>query len=263
MQLQRKPAIDKLNPDSMSGLPKIWRKFVNCPTRSETLRLFLEKKLNFNESVDQNIIDFGAGFGCEAEYLANTKNQLTLNEINPYFARLLRKRFGEQDNVSIIQRDWLDDWSDKKKYYDAALLLGNSLCLLESKDEVILALKNFKAVLKSNSLFIIDMRNFAYIDQRWRDLQAGCDYIKSDVMYCGKEFSVIPYRRDEKYKYFKYYDINSNRLVANIKMLDLNKIKLRQLIENSGFVIVNECYDLGLNEKENCEFITFVCSISP
>jgi SAM-dependent methyltransferase len=129
--------------------------------------------------------------------------------------------------LNFSQHDWRyipQHYHDK---FDAVICLGNSFTHLESVDDRLLALKNFRATLKPGGLLLLDQRNY--------EKMLGSTDSKSATgnVYCGKSFEIKPSALDEKTATFEYSYENSSKFVLHMYTLFADNVK--EWILEAGF----------------------------
>jgi len=250
-----------------------WKDFVYCDMRLQKEKKILDDIINryINEKNKCIIFDAAMGTGCEDRYiLKNFKKNVKVisNEINPTL-QTVAYSLAEEKNIhlEITTWDWLelqDKFRDKfgnKFKVDVILLLGNSLCLLENKEDVKKALDNLYSILAPKGVILVDERNFDYILENKKEIDKdpilNFKY-KGDTIYCGERVKGVPTFIDEENDkiIFSYYratkdditgidsrDLIEDKKVGTLEMHPFKKGDLVGFLKNVGFINIKTYSD--------------------
>jgi len=184
-------------------LADIWEDYVSPKQRIDKLGPFL---LNVLEPIRQRkgiILDAAAGIGCESVYLLKRDFTVVSNEIDVNLREKARQYAAKSGvELQLVDQDWLQlDRLPDNLRFDAILILGNSLCLINPncpispQDDRRLCISNFWKVLRDGGLIIVDERNFPYM-LKCRDhiLQNPVRNFRwsGEIMYCGQQYQGRP-----------------------------------------------------------------------
>jgi SAM-dependent methyltransferase len=156
-----------------------------------------ERFMTDNIPKDASVFDAAAGTGVDSVNLLSRGYSVVSNEVDPRFTQSA-KQFGRRRGVPLELRNarWEQLRLAGNPKFDIVLVLGNSLCLVESEDRRRSALKAFWEILRPAGRLIIDERNFEYM-RRNRDailadpLANWLNHVK-DVMYPGRGLLAFP-----------------------------------------------------------------------
>lgn len=228
------------------------------------------------------VFDAAAGVGFEAIGLLRNGYLVHLNEIEGTLRDAARAYAKEHDVVlpeaQFSHINWLElDRELQPSQFDVVLVLGNSLCHLESYKQLALAIRQFHALLREGGVLICDERNFDYIRKHW-------DKIKDDplnnfrfnqredrVMYLGTRVLGAPFEFDDRV-IFEYWNVERDAdgrvrklgtsPLGSLSMFPLNRGKLVSVLKEARFGEIEILCDLrpsGDNRlQEDCDFYTYV-----
>lgn len=241
-----------------SDLVSMWDDFIDWPARRATEKGFLERA--FERRWITRVFDACCGTGCDSIHLLRQGLQVTSNEIDPVFRRKAREN-AERNGVRL--RLTAHDWRDIKledASFDAVTCLGNSLCYLFDRNDRLKALAEFRRLLRTRGLLIIDERNFQRIfDNRDAILADPRSYTVSHV-YCGKEVIGYPIEIEDGRVVMEYLDTRNGKN-AHLVLYPFKQGELRQLLIDAGFrperVITFSDYKQGHNPR--ADFYQYIC----
>jgi SAM-dependent methyltransferase len=239
-----------------SKLSNSWAEFVNCPRRLRTLGKFL---LNWIPNKPNCLILDGAlGIGCETIYLKKLGYNVISNEIDLTLIEHAKNAAKSQNvELDVFTYDWREiDEGFSKEIFDVIFLLGNSLCLLETKEDILESLINFYKILKPGGTFIVDERNFPYILKNKTEILNGNFRYSGNYMYCGDTIKGIPTVINSSEVIFSYF--NKDNLLGTLKMLPFQKEELPSLLNKSGFQTVAQFSDFNHGYNEFADFFIYV-----
>ncbi len=265
------------------ALSQHWRQFCDPPERLERTGPFLESVLGrFGDRPDRiRVFDAATGIGIEAVHLLKKGYYLIANEIEPslredaqHYAHELGTTIPE---AHFTKLDWLrlrDGLPEGS--YDAVYVIGNSLCHLESDEQVERALQQFHEILVPGGVLICDERNFDYITRNW-------EHIKDDpwnnfrfntrtekVMYHGVNVMGAPVDRKKKRVIFQYADVSRDgtkivpgKVAGELGMLSFPKGSLKKKLA-AQFSKVEVYCDLEASPdgqlSDDADFFTYVAT---
>lgn len=247
------------NHDVFSGeLARRWPEFVDCRRRAETMMPFLQSLLP--DVRPSQIIDLGAGAGCEVIELSRLGHAVTANEINNDLrSRGIREGISSGAPLFWTSADWrrLSD-TFLPESFDLVLLLGNSLCLVrDPKDHRVIA-EQIASVCRRGGKLVVDQRNFGYILRDANTILGGTFRYSGQVVYCGRRIHGKPLQISSTNVRFGYFDTTTQRLVGAMDMYPFRPGELECLFHRVGFRKVGEFGDLGLHSTSEADFITLV-----
>lgn len=209
------------------------------------------------------VLDAAAGLGYESIYLLQQGFDVTSNEIEPPLLDVAITN-AKKDNLTLqvtTQRWQSLDESFSGPFFDAVLVLGNSLCLVSDSKDRVACIEQFKKFLKPGGVLIIDERNFPYMvknkDVILKDPPKNFRYSR-EVIYCGELVRGCPLEISDNNVKFYYYLNHKVRTIQEIKrdnvgildMYPFKKGEIKKLLENADFVNITE-YSAGLANNTN------------
>jgi SAM-dependent methyltransferase len=176
-----------------------WASYVDVDRRTDPrgpVGAFLLSELNGR----QMIFDAAAGVGCESVLLLRHGFSVFSNELDSRLARHAVD-FASSWDVRLNMTTFL--WEDLARSlsgnlrFDAVLVLGNSLSLVQDKKRRAQCLQAFWDILLPGGVLIIDERNYSVIDasaEAIRDDPLGAfpPATQGDVMYAGTRIRGYP-----------------------------------------------------------------------
>ncbi|MGA2121500.1 MAG: hypothetical protein ABSG49_05585 [Methanoregula sp.] len=262
-------------------LARYWNEFVCCEKRLNKEGSFLINLINhyFTES-DYTIFDAALGIGCESIFLIRHFKEKNIRVISNEISLLLRYiaiESAKKDGVELEVYSW--DWRKLNQEFpkkfgtlkvDMVLVLGNSLCLLPNKNDMIKSLENFKSVLIPGGLLVIDERNFVFMQKDKKNIEK--DPIKKfkyhgDTLYCGTDVIGVPTKIAKEriiFTYFKKRESQKEKSIENLEeigsldMYSFKKNELTDLLKQTGFELINTFNDFDRPTSERCDFYIHV-----
>ena len=231
-----------------------WSDFVDPDARSHTLIPFLMRVIGSRVKV----LDLCAGLGIEALALAAANKQVTANELDPNFGRILRHNVAAtQSSLRTTRVDWRRlNLRFAPSSFEAALMLGNSLCLLLDVEDQRRAAHQIAALIEPGGLLCIDRRNFERVLSGGPCDGAGAFPYSRRVMYCGKGVSGYPVRTSVQKVVFRYED-GAGRPLGVLEMLPMLQEHMVELFESACLRHVSSHYDLDTARcSEESDFVT-------
>jgi SAM-dependent methyltransferase len=229
--------------DFPTELANRWPEFVLCERRIEGLKRLFEEML----WPGSHVLDAAAGTGCDANWLGRHGYQVTANEISPemrvHFPNEIRD--SETRNIHVTSVNWFDFVKVlPQSYFDATLLLGNSLCLLEDSNLARQAIKGLVYVTRKGGRIIIDERNFRFMLENRELVLSDTWRTDSKVMYCGTKIRAKPTAIGERTMSFGYFDSGDGRLIGVLKMYAFERNEIVQMCEAEGLKLFATYSDL-------------------
>lgn len=234
-------------------LMQAWPRFVHCAGRMKTLGPYLEKFLPL--SPDVQILDAAAGTGCEVLWLARKGLSVTANEISHDLRQQLVRKLEIRGPI-LTAFDWNDFADSFPRPFDGVVLLGNSMCLMPTSRMRRRVLSNIRKVTKRGGKLFIDQRNFSRIRNERVAVRCGTFRFHQDVMYTGGDITAYPVRVSRSQITLGYFDEKHQKTLGYWTMYSFDEFDLAKEIADSGFLIIDTSYDLGLRSRESCDFIT-------
>jgi len=164
-------------------LASIYDYFVNWENRLAYELPFLEQQLlALGEDPSQiRVMDTACGTGHHAIALANLGFQVSGSDLFPEMVSLAdanAKAAGKQVTFRTAGFGNISEIFRQQAEFDAVLCLGNSLPHVDSNEDLKKTLRDFKALLRSGGMLLLQMRNFDLVmgeKKRWMEPQAVKD----------------------------------------------------------------------------------------
>lgn len=235
-----------------------WHLFVAPEVRASTLRPFLKQCLR--RSPGKAVVDLGAGLGEEVQFLESTGYTVTANEVDRGFnQRLWRLKDASRARMRITNADWRSvDQTLGTEQFDAALLLGNSFCLLLQQEERVKAARAIASIVRRGGILVLDERNFPRIRNRGAVSSAEQFEYSRRVLYCGTEIQGFPVACNVSEVLFAY-EHRSGEPLGYLRMRPTSTGELPALFEQVGLELISVHYDLDtVAERRSADFLTYV-----
>ncbi len=227
------------------------------------------------------ILDVATGVGFETVYLLKQGYFVQANEIEASLRDAADKYAREQGTpipaAQFSASDWLElDQGHQASQYDVVFVLGNSLCHLETTDQVTEALAQFYKVLRPGGFLICDERNFAKIISEWDTIVAdplnnfSYNNDPNRVVYRGTEVLGAPTHREGKRIIFEYWEVKrtggkyqSINKLGSLSMFAFERGFLASQLQATGFAEVETLCDLkpcgdDPEVKREADFLTYI-----
>jgi len=234
-----------------------WPDFVDCSLRLKTEGPFLLSALSGPE---EKILDAAMGMGCETLFLAKHGFNVVGNEIDLNF-RKLASMHARCINIELNTTSL--DWVELAEYFsegafNAVLVLGNSLCLLQ--DEIVReqAVQNFRKVCKAGGKVIVDQRNFDYIFRNPTSSLGRKFRYSRKVMYCGTEVAGYPISVTPDCVRFAYEDVSTGSVLGYLDMHPFQGDEMVHLFRKIGFEKMTLYSDLEIGYRRDADFYTYI-----
>lgn len=246
-----------------------WEEFISPDDRLKLEGPFLLKVLEPYKN--GRILDGAAGIGCESNYLTEHGFTVFPNEIERELREIARTKAKKKGiPQTMLQYDWLSLGDDiSTPYFNAMLVLGNSLCLVLDEMDRRHCVEHFAKVLKPGGMLVVDERNFPYIvENKKYILQNPVKNFRysHQSMYCERSVRGVPYNIDEDKVTFIYFkngsevknlnEARENR-VGYLEMYPFKKGELAHLLEECGFVDIQKYSDFKEGHNDEADFFTY------
>jgi len=255
-----KPANNEpvVQPPFAQELARHWEGFVGCTARSSTMAPFLIRSLRLNRS--SRVMDLAAGTGCDMVSLHDRGIPACGNEINAGLRCVAQEAFRRRGwNPGLYECDWCElTRVFQPGAFDAAFIVGNSLCLLGEERARSIAAREMRAILRRGGRLVVDERNFEYMLRSRNEILSGEFNYRRRVVYCGDEVHGRPVAIADDEVVFSYVHRRTGQEIGRLSMYAFKHHELRDLFERSGFRRVEVLGDLGASNTENADFIAHV-----
>lgn len=257
---QRGPGaeVDDGEGDKLFGdeLARRWPEFVNCPRRAEAMRHFFSRVLR----APGRVLDCAMGTGCDAVTLAQLGFCVVGNEIDEGLRKVAASQQGfARAGITVTAVDWRElGQAFSEGEFDAVLLTGNSLCLLEGARDRLRTLENIRRVCRSGGVAVVDERNFRYIRGSRAEILRGHFRYRGQVMFCGTRIAGRPITIEEEQIRFGYFDVATKRLIGTLDMYPGAEDEMISNLRLAGFKDVGVYSDLTEGHSDEADFYTYV-----
>ena len=242
-----------------SNLVSMWREFIDWKKRRVGEDNFLINR--FHTRNVKKIFDASLGDGCDSIYLLKQGFDVTSNEIDKIFIdKALENAKVENIVLKITSLDWRKlDTEIPAESFDAVILLGNSLTYLFDEKDQLETLRQFKRILRSGGILIIDERNYQYIlDNQERILQGDFQY-SGNYVYCGDRVHSKPVEISDSRVKMEYTDERTGKK-AYLILYPFRRGEMKNLLTKTGFTSVEQFSDYKAHENHNADFYQYVCT---
>jgi SAM-dependent methyltransferase len=276
-------ALDKDLPFYPKALSDNWKRFALPDERLHQTGPLIEgvvARLGKPKS-DVWILDAATGVGFETVYLLKEGYFVQANEIEASLRdaadRYAREQGTPIPGAQFSSSDWLElDQGHQAGQYDIVLVLGNSLCHLDTTEQVTVALGQFHKVLKPGGFLVCDERNFAKILADWDTIALdplnnfSYNNDPDRVMYRGSEVLGAPFHRDGKRVIFDYWETKRAagkfqpiKKLGSLSMFAFDRGFLLSSLTRAGFAEIETLCDLkpcgdNTDVKMQADFLTYI-----
>jgi SAM-dependent methyltransferase len=211
------------------------------------------------------VLDLAIGDAAELSYMKDDGWDVFGNDIDAVQVERARMRFGAEGDDRIFCGDWRDLGSGHvRQCYDAAYLVGNSLCYLRTLDEHRSVLRQFFDVLKPGGLLVIDSRNYDKIfrlqDHILEDPVRNFQFSYMQAYTGDMQALVYPVAVDGQIVTLELA-VPAKRLLGRLQVYGCRKREMEQLFEQSEFILEDTYFDCrwGLSEEfGHYDYVTWV-----
>ncbi len=198
-------------PEHAKARADFWPEFVDAQKRWQIEESF------WRGLVDQygiRVLDTCSGAGVEAIGLSQMGCDVTANEEDPFLRDVLQVNLDDSNLVlPVTDLKWKNLAENlPEESFDMLLCVGNSLTYLFTREDQLLALHNFKRLLKKGGVLVLDERNYMPIKRRVEETLAKgkpLEYTSScgngSPMYCGETIVAYPVQVNESGTYTFHY----------------------------------------------------------
>lgn len=202
-----------------------WDELIDWERRAEGENGFFTRLLR--EHGCRRVLDVAAGTGYHAITLTRDGFDVLAAD---GAESMIRKTRENADRWGVELPTTVADWRQLSKHvdgqFDAIVCLGNAFTHLFDEDDRVMALAEFRRVLRAGGILVIDHRNYDYIlDNGFRS--------KHKYYYCGREVDARPIEIDINAVKFQYSFPDGSRHFLTLHPIRLNRMKT--LLENAGF----------------------------
>ncbi len=250
-------AIMKENYNS-KDLVEMWDGLIDWKKRREGENGFLIKQLQKHNA--RKIFDAALGDGCDSIYLIKQGFDVTSNEIDLVFReKALQNAKANDVELRITCSDWRDLSKEvTPEFFDAVVILGNSLTYLFTREAQVKALEQFRRILKPGGVLIVDERNYQGILDKRKKILGGDFHYSGKYVYCGDRVHGRPIEISDDSVKFEYID-ERNGKKAYLTMYPWKRGELRELLLQAGFGSIEQYSDYRPGENNEADFYQYVC----
>src|SRR4030042_2838084 len=240
------------------NLVEMWGNLIDWKKRRKGENGFLVNQLRKHNA--SKIFDAALGDGCDSIYLLQQGFDVMSNEIDKVFlTKALHNAEANNTQLKISDLDWRELNKElDAEFFDAVIILGNSLTYLFTKEAQLKALEQFYRILKKGGILIVDERNYQNIlDNREKILKGDFNY-SGKYVYCGEKVHARPIELSDNRAKFEYADERTNKK-AHLVMYPWKRGELKKLLQKTGFTSIQQYSDYSLEENPDADFYQYVC----
>ncbi len=266
-----------------SQLSENWKRFAAPALRIRQTVPIIESVVDGASPSKVRVFDAAAGVGFEAVALLRKGYLVQLNEIEETLRHAARDYAKENEvllpEAQFSRSDWLKLGRElQSEQFDLVLVLGNSLCHLESEKQLKSAIKQFYELLRPGGSLICDERNFDYIREHWSMIKQDpinnfrFNHRKDRVMYLGTQVLGAPFEFDGERFVFEYWNVEQDGdgrylpqgsdPLGSLSMFAFPRGMMYSALKAGGFQTVDVLCDLEHNSKnellDDCDFYTYL-----
>ena len=254
----RRPVVE--NP---KDLVEIWGEFIDWDGRREGEDCFLVRQLQQHDC--HKVFDSTLGDGCDTIYLRKEGFEVWSNEIDPDFERKARENAAKKhiplEPPPLTHADWrnLDREPTLKAYsFDATICLGNSLTYLFDRRDQLIALEQFRRLLRPGGILIIDERNYQYwLADKDRILREHEVRYKHRYVYIAEKVEAYPVFIDPAEVVIEYSHRDGRW--GRLHLYPFKRGEMKELLERAGFEQIEQFSDYNAEYTELADFYHYVC----
>lgn len=207
-----------------------WEDYVDPGTRTADGSVWARFLLSQLED-SRIVLDAAAGIGCDSVFLADKGFSVVSNEVD---ARLYAAAsdFAENRGRRLELKRAL--WEELPReigggfQFDAVLVVGNSLCLVDSPQRRARAVQAFFDVLRPGGKLIIDERNFHFMQRNRAEILADPlnkfpPVSRGDVMYPGSSLRGYPSAISEAVVKWSFFRNDEPRVEDSSEVFERSK----------------------------------------
>lgn len=239
-------------------LVSMWREFIDWEKRRKGEDNFLVKQ--FQAHSVKKIFDASVGDGCDSIYLLKQGFDVTSNDLDETFiAKALENAEVEHVQLKVTRLDWRKlDSELAQESFDAVVLLGNSLTYLFDEKDQLEALRQFKRLLRSGGVLVIDERNYQYmLDNREKILQGDFHY-SGNYVYCGDKVHGKPIEISDERVKMEYTDERTGEK-GYLVLYPFQRGEMKNLLAKTEFASIEQFSDYKPGENRDADFYQYVC----
>jgi len=240
------------------NLVSMWREFIDWEKRRKGEDNFLVNQ--FHTHNVKKVFDASLGDGCDSIYLLKQGFDVTSNEIDKTFLdKALEYAKAENVKLKTATLDWRKlDTEFAEESFDAVILLGNSLTYLFTEKDQLDTLRQFKRLLRSGGVLIVDERNYQYIlDNREKILQGDFQH-SGNYVYCGDKVHGKPIEISDERVKMEYTDERTNKK-GYLVLYPFPRGEVKNLLAKIGFASIEQFSDYKVGENHSADFYQYVC----
>lgn len=261
-------------PENPSFMADNWLRFVGEKGQRDRKHFLTGVlKLRFTDELSKGtpvkVFDAALGVGTDTFSLLEEGFDVTSNELDESFLRVAKKKASDEGiDLKVTGYDWRDISGIDSDSQDVVLVFGNSLTQLPNPEAFLKALKEFKRILKSEGLLVIDERNYQdMLDRREEILKDPVNNFKirnkmkpGRATYSEEGIRNIVIGLTNDACNARYYDSDSGRWLSDISQsYPLKRGELKGLIGKAGLKITGEYSDLEEGYDPFADFYQYVC----
>lgn len=239
-----------------------WDQYVGSQSfRDKHLAKFVYEQLKDAGISGGRVLDAAAGSGYETLSLLRRQLDVTANEIDPLWNRILMRRLeAEGFSIETYKYDWRNLSQHLKPVYSSIIAVGNSICMVIGKKQRQLCIDEFYKLLKPGGKLIVDLRNFEFIEAQ---LKNGKKYFSKGLLYncegMGGELSI----EDEEAGLvkFSFFNTKTHAIMGSTIVQSIQPKEILSQLDEAGFKNIAVYSDLSSKKIEpEAELYTIVAT---
>ncbi len=241
------------------ALVEMWGDFISWEKRRRGENGFIANELK--KFGCKTIFDSCLGDGADSIYLLKNKFNVTSNDIDELFIKKAKEN-AEHYELSLNITSF--DWRELEKHFpparfDAVTCLGNSITYLFDRKDQQKTIQNFKHILKTGGILMIDERNYQYIlDNKKEILGDGKFRYSGRYVYCGDKVHGKPIVITPENVRMEYIDETTGNK-GYLNLYPFKKGELLELLQDSGFKEIETYSDYQKPVDDNADFYQYIC----
>ena len=243
-----------------SILVELCAEFIDWPKRAAGENRFFAKMLRRYGCRD--VFESSLGDGCDVITLMREGFKITANEIDhDFISQAVRNITREGLHVPpITNYNWRDTPSSLDETHDAVLCLGNSLTYMMTREEQEKVVYNFKDIVRSAGIVVIDHRNYDYIlaerDYILKNPQGNFRYSRQ-FYYCGETVDGYPVEINDDLIVFEYLHKPTGKS-GRLEFYPLRRQEVIDIMRCTGLEIKESYGDFELGKIGDVDFYQHV-----
>jgi ubiquinone/menaquinone biosynthesis C-methylase UbiE len=225
----------------------------------KTIGSFLRRHLTEGEHSGKNILDIACGTGTYTAYLAENEITITGMDFNQKMITEANRRF-RKNNLQFVTGNMLNlNEIPGEGDFDGIYCIGNSIVHLETEKEIGIFLGQCQRVMVPGGTLIIQIINFdRIIDQKIESLPT----LETEEIEFRRNYSLLD---DSHVSFNTVIKIKQDgkSFSNSIPLIALRKNRLIELLEDTGFRVIETFGSYSEEKWEKGSFLTIISAQIP